>query len=154
MAFGRIMKPTDFLSEEELERIKRTVSEAEKTTSGEIRVVIRGSLDKGVGTPREQAIHEFYRLGMQNTRDKTGVLVLLVLKERKIEVIGDSGINEKIAPQTWDNIVFIMSDGIRIGERCKTICAAVIKIGAILSYHFPRKSDDTNELLNEVIIKE
>lgn len=148
------MKPTDFMTREELRQVEEAVDAAERKTSGEIRVMIVSDLGKGIKTPHEQAIHEFYRNGMQNTRDKTGVLVLLVLEKRAIEVLADQGINEKVESGTWNGVANAMSEGIRQGRHCEAVCNAVREIGEVLALHFPRRPDDTDELPDAVIVRD
>jgi len=152
--FSKKMKPSDFMTSEELSCVAGTVNEAERKTSGEIRVMIVSDLGKSIKTPREQAIHEFYRNGMQDTRDKTGVLVLLVLEKHATEVLADQGINEKVRSGTWDVLVNAMSEGIRQGRRCDAVCNAVREIGDILALYFPRSDDDIDELPDTVIVRD
>jgi uncharacterized membrane protein len=146
-------KTTDFMTHDEFDRVAETVREAERKTSGEIRVIIVSDFEKGVKTAREQAIHEFYRNGMDKTRDKTGVLILLVLERRAVEVLADQGINEKVESGTWDKVVSAVSQGIKQGRRCEAVCNAVREVGDTLALYFPRREDDTDELPDTVIVR-
>jgi uncharacterized membrane protein len=147
----KVSKGKFFLKEWEKKMVTSVVSETEAETSGEIRVKIIDRLDKGVKTTREQAIHEFYREGMDKTRDKTGVLILVIPPKRQVEILADAGINEKVPAGTWDNVVLEMVGYIKLGENCQAVCQAVNMVGEVLSKNFPKKKDDTNELPNEVI---
>lgn len=143
-----------FLNDKELQAIEEIVVAAEKLTSGEIRVVIKDDLDKDLGTPREQALREFYLHGLDKTKDQTGVLLLIVVKHRAIEVLGDIGINEKVPHGTWDSLVRDLSDEIRKGNKSSEICQAVTRIGQILKESFPHQCDDADELPDAVIVEE
>ncbi|MBI4991719.1 MAG: TPM domain-containing protein [Candidatus Harrisonbacteria bacterium] len=143
-------KPSDFFSEEALARIKEAVGEAEKKTSGEIRVVVLQKCD--YLDSRIQALMEFERAGMQNTRDKTGVLILLALRERKFEIVADEGINAKIVPEEWQKLSADMAQYFRDGLFAEGVLLAVNRVGHELAEHFPRKSDDINELPDDVIL--
>lgn len=142
-----------FLNDKELQAIQETVVAAELLTSGEIRVVIKDVLDKDLGTPREQALREFYLHGLDKTKNQTGVLLLILVKRRAIEVLGDKGINEKVPHGTWDSVVRDLSNEIRRGNRLRGICQAVMRIGELLEESFPHKANDTDELPNAVIVE-
>lgn len=146
------MKPKDLFSKEELERIKSTVREAEKVTSGEIRVKIISNCREGRNS-KEEAILQFYEEGLNNTKDQTGVLILIILENKTIELLADHGINEKVSPNSWGNIVQKMSNSFKQGDFCKGLCDAVKEVGEHLKTHFPIKPDDTDELPDDVIVE-
>ncbi len=100
----------------------------------------------------EAAIQSFYRRNINHTVDHTGILIYISLFERKVRVVADQGINEKVAQEVWQKIVNIIISGIRSKEHGKAIAAAIDRCGDILTTHFPLKADDRNELSNAVII--
>jgi putative membrane protein len=100
----------------------------------------------------EAAIHSFYRRNINNTVDHTGILIYISLFERKVRVVADRGINEKVAQDVWQEIVNIIVKGIHAKAQAKAIADAVDRCAEILSTHFPLKQGDRNELRNEVII--
>jgi uncharacterized membrane protein len=138
---------------EVLEAIERAVENAERNTSGEIKVKIIGNCDPDLGgDANAQAVREFEREGLGNTRDKTGVLLLLVFNERKFTVLGDSGIHAKLGQEYWDRAAREMSDYFRQGAFGLGIHAAVTDVGFRLAEFFPKRSDDVNELSDGVIL--
>jgi len=141
-----------FLSDDELLRISNKIKEMEKITAGEICVNIkekRKFLERNK-TLRKLAEQEFFRLGIDKTRDKTGILIFLLLEDRQFYILADKGINEKVPEKTWDKIKDEMQGEFLDGSFCSGITNAVQKIGNILSEHFPIKPDDTNEISNAV----
>ena len=148
-----------YFSESELERIKDAVSEAESGTSGEIRVVIAQDCDSDLpeSEPEKrvygQALREFVKHGLTETRDRTGVLVLLVMNERRFQILADAGINEKFAQEEWDELSRRASLFFRRGSFTDGVCFLVREMGRKLSAFFPRKPDDTNELADDVILE-
>lgn len=143
-----------FLDDDDLLSISGKISEMEKTTSGEIRVSIKEkkSFFKRNKSVSELAKEEFFRLKMDETRDKTGILIFLILKERQFHIMADSGINEKVEQNTWDKIRDEMQEKFRGGEFCEGILMGVEKVGRELNRFFPIKSDDKNELSDRVEI--
>ena len=131
----------------------RAVAQAEANTSGEIRVKIIEHCDPDLaGDVHAQAVREFGREGLGNTRDKTGVLVLLVLGERKFTVLGDSGIHAKLGQGYWDRAVAELSGHFRQGAFGLGLHTLVADVGLRLAEFFPRRDNDVNELPNDVII--
>lgn len=100
---------------------------------------------------KEAAVTHFFKHGLYRTRDKTGVLILISVFERRVRVLADEGINAKVAEGQWDEIVKMITDGIKEKRATGAICAAVEKIGDLLKTHFPIKPDDTDELKNVII---
>lgn len=135
----------DYFTETQLDAITEEVRKAELLTFGEIRVVIRGACENKLSS-KEQALADFEAYGLANTRDKTGVLILIVLQERKVEVLADKGINDQVPKGYWDNIVRIITTSFKHNGLCHGIRVAVGMVGLMLQREFPRKSDDTNEL--------
>lgn len=142
-----------YLSDEELKSLSAVISEAEKSTSGEIRVVVRHRRhwNERSLSLHELALLEFSKLGMEKTKDRTGVLILLLLSERAFQIIADEGIHKKVEDGTWDRIAGRMSLHFKEGKFSDGIAEAVKAVGEILSKHFPRTRDDRNELSNQVV---
>ncbi len=59
----------------------------------------------------EAALTSFYRKELGNTRDKTGILIFISVFERKVWVLADKGINEKVETSVWQEIVDTVSSG-------------------------------------------
>jgi len=99
----------------------------------------------------EKALVAFVEQGLHHTRDKTGILILISLFEHRVYVLADQGINDRVAKATWDEIVHMVTDGIRSGQTADALCAAVTRCGELLEQHFPIKRDDTDELPNLIL---
>ncbi len=102
---------------------------------------------------REKALVSFLEQGLHETRDKTGILILVSLFERRVVVLADSGINAKVPEHTWDEIVAMIVPGLKSGQACTALCNAITRCGELLTDNFPRKSDDTDELPNLILPK-
>lgn len=144
-----------YFSKEDLKKISAVCGKAEEKTAGEIRVSIFSKRPRKLKklTLEELTLDEFYRLGMDKTRDRTGILLLIVLAERKFRILADTGINAKVEQQTWDEIAAKLSDYFKQGNYLEGVTDCVAQMGAILAEHFPIKADDTNELSNEVSVR-
>ena len=135
----------------QIKQIQDEIVAAEKNTSGEIRI----HLDKKCSAdPFKAAIKQFEKLGMTNTKDRNGVLIYLAIKDKKMAIIGDSGINEKVPENFWESVKNTMVENFKEGKFVEGICEAVKESGIKLSTYFPYQSDDENELSDEISIGE
>jgi uncharacterized membrane protein len=144
----------NFIDDDDLLRISERIKDLERNTSGEICISIKEepSFRDRKKDLRVLAEEEFFKRNVNNTRDKTGILIFIVLKQRKFYILADSGINEKVDPDTWNFIKDNMQDMFAKGRFAGGIIKAIESVGEILNAHFPIKPDDTNEISNRVNI--
>jgi len=143
-----------YFSKDDLKSIKGAITEFEKRTSAELRIKIISKINKGLaGDIFAQAAMEFVKEGMDKTRDQTGVLILIALDDRKFQILADKGIMAKIKQEVLDRAASIIKSGFQGGTQREGLHMAVGFLGGIFSEHFPKKSDDKNELPNDVIIE-
>jgi len=143
------------LTKEDIKEIENKIREVEKNTSGEIRLCIknkRNYAQKNLSS-RAIALEQFYKLKMNDTKEGTGVLIFILLKDRLFEIIADYGINSKVNQSFWDSIVQRMATEFRNNNFKKGIIHCIEEIGEKLKKEFPRKSDDKNELPDSVSIE-
>ena len=99
------------------------------------------------------ALASFSEHGLHYTRDHTGILILVSLLEHRVEVLADRGINAKVETGTWQEVVNVLTEGLKSNQACDAFCKAIVRCGEILATHFPRKADDKDELPNRLVIK-
>jgi len=99
----------------------------------------------------QRAVRAFYEKGLYKTKKNTGVLFFLSLLERKVWILADKGIYEKIDQETLNKFTKSVSQGIRDGRACDALCEAIRESGELLAKHFPITPDDTDELSDEVM---
>jgi putative membrane protein len=100
---------------------------------------------------RQRALQAFMELGLQNTRDRTGVLVFVSLLEHRIEVVADRGIDEHAPKEFWVGVVARLGVRLKHGELTEGVTEAVQSCGRLLAAHFPRRAGDTDELPSRVV---
>jgi putative membrane protein len=98
-----------------------------------------------------RSLAAFTAHGLHYTREHTGILILASLLEHRVEVLADKGINEKVPAGTWDEVVQILSNGLKSGYAFDAFCKAIERCGEILAQHFPRPPDDQDELANKLV---
>lgn len=101
-----------------------------------------------------RALLEFFLHGVDRTKGSTGILIFTSLLEKKIVILADKAINEKVPSGTWDDILKKLQENIKNGKIQAGYKAAIESCRDILKVHFPVKPDETNELSNELILKD
>lgn len=141
------MKAALFFSKEQQTQILSSVMEAEKDTSGEIRVHIETSCKEDV---LDRAAWVFDKLGMKKTAERNGVLFYLAVNDKKFAIIGDAGINARVPAGFWDEISALLQKNFRDGRITEGLSEGISLAGKQLKTHFPYKKDDVNELPDEI----
>lgn len=141
------MKASSFFSREQQSMILAAVGEAEKETSGEIRVHIETRCPDDV---LDRAAWIFKKLGMHKTAERNGVLFYLAVEDKKFAVIGDAGINAKVPAGFWDCVKELLKNEFVAGRFTEGLSEGIKLAGRQLKSHFPHKADDRNELSDEI----
>ncbi|MEP0862246.1 MAG: TPM domain-containing protein [Ignavibacterium sp.] len=142
----------NYLNDDELLRISNTIKDVEKKTSAEILVVIkeRRNFFEKQKSIRELAETEFQKSGITATKEKTGVLIFILLTDKQFYILADKKISDKIEQKILDNIANQMSNTFRSGNFSKGIIDCINAMSDILSKHFPVLPDDIDEISNKV----
>lgn len=132
-----------FFNSHEKEEILKAIAEAEKNTSGEIRVHVESHSGPD---PVSRAEAVFQTLGMANTELHNGVLIYLAVKDHKFAIIGDEGIYRAVPPGFWDETKSQMEALFREGRFKDGVVLGIRLAGENLARYFPCMADDVNEL--------
>ena len=134
-------------SKADKDAIVSAIKEAEKNTSGEVRVHIETSFK---GDVLDQAAYVFNKLGMLATEQRNGVLFYLAAKNKAFAILGDAGINSKVPEDFWEDIKATMQEEFQAGNMAVGLTKGIQMAGEKLKEHFPYQSDDVNELPDEI----
>ena len=80
--------------------------------------------------------------------------MFISLLERRVELIADRGISEKINAEEWNGIVRELTDSLGRDDAVSGLVRAVGRCGELLKAHFPIDDDDVNELSDALVILE
>ena len=141
------MKPEKFLTAEQQETVVAAVRLAEGGTSGEIRIHIDGECE---GDPIKRAEEVFFRLGMNRTERRNGVLIYLACNTKVFAIIGDKGINEAVPEHFWEDVIAMMGVEFRAGRFTEGLRKGVLMVGEKLQAFFPYQKDDVNEQPDDI----
>jgi uncharacterized membrane protein len=137
----------NFFTNEQQEDIRQAILNAELDTSGEIRVHIETTC---TGEVMDRALVVFNKLEMDKTVNRNGTLIYLAVKNRKFAVIGDEAIHSVVTDGYWDSIRNKMLNHFRENRFTEGLIEAITETGEQLKKHFPYKTDDVNELSDEI----
>ena len=137
----------NFFSKNEKENITKAIRDAELNTSGEIRVHIEDECEEDV---LDRAAFIFGKLKMNQTDQRNGVLFYLSVHSHKFAIIGDTGINECVPENFWNDIKDEMTTQFKDGNFSEGLSKGIKEAGESLKKFFPYQDDDINELSDEI----
>jgi uncharacterized membrane protein len=147
---GFLRKKKEFFTEAEKRSIIEAISNAERRTSGEVRVFVESHCRYVDAIDRAAEI--FFQLKMEKTDNRNAVLVYVAIKDRQLAVFGDEGIHKKVGDEYWNAAVKKMISIFNKENYAEGICQCVKDIGETLYHHFPYDKDtDKNELPDDIV---
>ena len=133
-----------FLSSDDELAIVQAIQEAEKKTSGEVRVHIEKKCPKK--DPIKRAINLFQKLRMHKTNLRNGVIVYVATEDHLLAIWGDEGIHAKVGQEFWESTLITLQEDFKTNQIKNGLTKALLDIGEKLQQHFPYQKDDKNEL--------
>ena len=100
---------------------------------------------------RRRAVMLFKTGAERRTIGRTGILIYLSMGEHRAEIVGDEAITAVTTPETWGEVMAALLKDVKAGRPGDGIVAAVGLIGAVLAEHFPKSSEDSNEIPDKLI---
>ncbi len=136
--------------------IEQAIKAGEATHSGQVRFVVEGALD---GKPlfsgqsaRERALDIFAHLRIWDTAHNNGVLIYLLLADRKVEIVADRGIDAKVGSAGWQQICAAMETDFRSGNFAGGVIKGIQAVSRELAKYFPRHGAGPNELPDAPVV--
>ena len=139
-----------------LERLAQRVAASERRHSGEVRIVVEASLPLSylwrhcthktsiAELTRQRATMQFGKLRVWDTENNNGVLIYLLLAERKIELLADRGVNAHVSEAEWNGMVQRMAQAFADSRFEDGLTQALEEVSAVLVKHFPVTPDGGN----------
>jgi uncharacterized membrane protein len=139
-----------------LDAIQREIAACERSHRGQLVFVVEAELTSGqlwreLGS-RERARQVFALNGVWNTEENNGVLIYLLLADRRVEVVADRGIEAKVERAEWEAICRMMERHLRDGRFEEGAVAGVRAVSGLLARHFPAREGGANELPDRPVL--
>ena len=139
-----------------LDRIEQTIGAEELRHDGEIRFAVEASLPLrdyfARVNARDRAVELFSRMRVWDTERNTGVLIYLLLADRRVEVVADRGINAKVDEKAWEAVCRDMQRAFREHRFEAGALAGIRAVSELLAANFPPQAGNPNELSNRPTI--
>ena len=139
-----------------LVRIEQAIKAGEATHSGQVRFVVEGALD---GAPlfknqsaRDRALDIFSHLRIWDTAHNNGVLIYLLLADRRVEIVADRGIDAKVGREGWRKICSDMERDFKAGNFEIGAIKGIEAVSRQLAAHFPKHGPGKNELPDAPVV--
>lgn len=139
-----------------LRAIEAAIGTQEKRHRGELRFAVEGGLPIGPllagRTARNRAIEIFGRLRIWDTEDNAGVLIYLLLADRRVEIVADRGIHNRVGAAAWDAICSEMQSAFAEGRYEEGTILGIEAISDLIAAHFPSDDRNPNELPDKPVV--
>jgi uncharacterized membrane protein len=142
-------KKREFFTAEQQKQMVHAIQEAERNTSGEVRVFVE-SRCKYVD-PVDRAKEIFFNLKMDQTRDRNAVVFYIAIDDHQLALFADEGIYQRLGADYWNKEVKVIISDFSKDDILGGICRCVTDIGNALKEQFPYETSDKNELPDEII---
>lgn len=129
--------------------VAQAIAKAERQTTAEIKVHICNFC---FGNEFDNARRVFNFMGLANTKQKNAVLIYIAAKSRKLVILGDSGINNLVDENYWQNVYEAMREEFTNSRFNEGLVKGITIIGEKLQEHFPDNGENENEISNEVSV--
>ena len=139
-------------------RIAARIAASERRHDGEIRVVVEAGLPwsyiRRGATARDRAITLFGKLRVWDTERNNGVLIYLLLAERRIEIVADRGLARRVDEAHWQAVLDTMRVHFREGRHAEGLDRAIDAVDGLLAQHFPLApcAASANELPDDPVV--
>jgi uncharacterized membrane protein len=124
-----------------LQRLEQAVMDSESRHLGELRLCVEAGLPMTAlwrgDTPRARAIELFSQLRVWDTAHNNGVLIYLLLADRRIEILADRGLHARTTDADWQAIAASLSAALREKQFEQGLTEAVRQVGLLLKQHYP-----------------
>jgi uncharacterized membrane protein len=139
-----------------LDAIAREVAQLEMRHRGEIAFVVEAELTTGQLwrelSSRDRSRELFAQRGIWNTEENNGVLIYVLLAERKVEIVADRGIDARVPQDEWQATCRMIEGHFAAGRFEEGAVAGVRAVSQLLERHFPARGEDRNELPDRPVL--
>jgi uncharacterized membrane protein YgcG len=139
-----------------LDSIEQAIKAGEATHSGQLRFVVEGALDGAAlfhdQPARERALDIFSHLRIWDTAHNNGVLIYLLLADRKVEIVADRGIETHVGASGWEKICRDMEAEFKAGNFKAGVIKGIEAVSRQLAAHFPPDAHPRNELPDKPVV--
>lgn len=129
------MHPEHFLNHLQHNQIVEAIHNAERNTTGEIRVFIsHGKVADFISAAQQR----FEKLGMHTLPHRNGILIFVAPRSQAFAIIGDRAIHERAGEPAWQALAAGMGQRFKNHQHTEAITFAIERAGELLAANFPK----------------
>jgi uncharacterized membrane protein len=141
-----------------MKAIEEAIAAQERRHDGEVRFAVESALPfvdllRGISA-RDRAIELFSRLRVWDTEQNAGVLVYVLLADKRVEIVADRGIHARVGEAAWEAICGTMDREFAAGQFEAGAVIGIQAISDLLATHFPPRHENPDELPNRPVVLE
>mgnify|MGYP000591919367 CR=1 FL=1 len=136
------------LTEGETHKLEAKISALEELTSAEFKIIFCQHAWSGIQRKAEKL---FKKYGLDKTRERNAVLLLIVEKDRELLIYGDEGIHKKSSTEHWPAVRDAILDDFCSGDYYTGLSTGIEMVAENLMRHFPTDDNNQNEVSNEIL---
>jgi uncharacterized membrane protein len=135
--------------------IEEAIATSERSHRGELRFAVESRLDVTAlvadETPRERALDVFANLGVWDTEENSGILIYVLLADRRVEIVADRGYRTAVTAEQWRGVCEQMESAFRSRAYREGAVKGVLGCAQYAATVFPADGAGPNELPDPVV---
>ncbi|MDA0309508.1 MAG: TPM domain-containing protein [Bacteroidetes bacterium] len=137
-----------FLSETDQQRVIEAIQQAERHTDGEIKIHLEPTCSNVM--PLARAKELFLQLNLQNTEQRSAVLIYIAYEDHQLAILGDSGIHQRVGDSFWQQEKDTLIGHFKAGDPAGGLVRVVHDVGQKLMAFFPKSTNNPNEISDDL----
>ena len=139
-------------------RLEAAVRDSEALHLGEVRLCVEAGLPwqawRQGQSARQRAMDLFGLLRVWDTAHNNGVLIYVLLADRRIEVLADRGLHAHTGPEVWARLTQDLAQALAQGQVEAGLTQALQSVSTLLRAHHPAPQDaiKRNELPDSIVL--
>jgi putative membrane protein len=99
----------------------------------------------------QRAAEAFIAEEVFKTEARTGILIFVSMTERRVLVVGDTGINARVKKEEWAGVVSRIVDGIKAGQPARGLIEGIDMCGGLLEAEGVKRSATDRDELSDTL---
>ncbi len=101
-----------------------------------------------------RAERAFAQHGLAQTRERTGLLLMVSLLERQVYLLADHSLQERISDEQWQKVVAVIVERIKVDDLAGGLCRGIEAGGILLACACPPPDGDNPNELSDAVIQD
>lgn len=136
----------ELFNDNEIKSIEESIKLIESKTTGRIKIYIGTKIS---GKPLNLTRKIFEKIGLKQLKNRNGILLYIAVKDKKLVIFADDGINDKVGDAFWEIVKDAMIEKFKNGQFELGVIGGVNLIGEKLIEKFPSENEEISGVIDE-----